>query len=268
MVAKHLRRNVAFTLVELLVVMGIIAVLLGILIPVVSKAREAGNRTVCTSNLGKLGIAFTMLCSDHDFNVPAGARVGHPNTDDWVWWDKKRIANIGLHGVGPYLQLSPTSTKILLCPSDRPDFRIRMNGGDPYPFSYILNNWLCSNSGPAATPSPVPKCAINLNQIRRGSDTILYIEEDERTVDDGFCTFWTEGGSWGGTNLLAIRHDPETRKLPDNPTGTLPVPNQSGRGNVCFCDGHVEYVPRSFCHSKTHGTPDPGVFPTDVDVLP
>ncbi|MGE5609597.1 MAG: type II secretion system protein, partial [Bacillota bacterium] len=69
-----MKRQSAFTLVELLVVIGIVAVLLAILLPALKRVRQQGERVVCASNLRQLGMAMLMFARDHKDRPPASAR--------------------------------------------------------------------------------------------------------------------------------------------------------------------------------------------------
>src|SRR5215208_6914181 len=74
-----------FTLVELLVVIGIIAILISILLPVLSKAREQSNKTKCLSNLRALGQAMYLYAANHKDRLPncnpPGAAVSSVGAD-------------------------------------------------------------------------------------------------------------------------------------------------------------------------------------------
>ena len=264
LVAQNARRSTsrpktsrkAFTLVELLVVIGIIALLISILLPALSKAKESANRTACLSNLRQVGTAVLAYTNAYKGYFPSSA-LGNHLDDDWIWWQTNLLPRLHESPIAPFLGLSKTNYKVMMCPQDTL-YRKRQ---PPFNFSYVINFYFSSDSN-------APKLYKKLTSVRYPSDKVLVLEEDERTIDDGNCSAWMPTGSWQYVNLLAIRHDPDTRKKVDNPTGTDPVPNPSGRGNVAFCDGHAEYVTRRYAHSKLHNLGDVNDYPKDPDYYP
>jgi len=139
------RTRRAFTLVELLVVVAIIAALIGILLPAVQAARAAARRTQSASNLRQVGLAMGMFCDTHKGKFPQTSHTGNEE-DSWIYT------------VAPFME---NVDEIRICPEDP-------KGGERLAAkltSYVLNTYL--------TDEPATLAVTNRNKLQATSKTVV-----------------------------------------------------------------------------------------------
>jgi len=223
------KSNIAFTLVELLVVISIIGLLAGLAVPAINGGLKSAKAGACLSNLHQIGVATMAYAADNSFKLP---NAGSGTSDMWA----TQLATFISTG-------TKSKKSIFVCPGCEKTV-VEATGND-VAVTYGVHNGLMPKGGTAS----------NISSVVRSTEVILAGDVCQNPGNKGWSPFCIEqpsiissqtgkGGSIDLTSPITVGTDSDNG---NNPSLRY---RHSGKVNVVMVDGHAEAIKKNSVLNK------------------
>jgi prepilin-type processing-associated H-X9-DG protein/prepilin-type N-terminal cleavage/methylation domain-containing protein len=222
--------SIAFTLVELLVVISIIGLLAGLAVPAINGGLKSAKAGACLSNLHQIGVATMAFAADNSFKLP---NAGSGTSDMWA----TQLATFISTG-------TKSKKSIFVCPGS--EKTVQEATGNDVAVTYGVHNGLMPKGGTAS----------NISSVVRSTEVILAGDVCQNPGNKGWSPFCIEqpsiissqsGGRGGSTDLNSpISFGTDS----DNGNNPWLRYRHSGKVNVVMCDGHAEAIKKGSVLNK------------------
>jgi prepilin-type processing-associated H-X9-DG protein/prepilin-type N-terminal cleavage/methylation domain-containing protein len=253
------RSDCAFTLVELLVVIGVIAILAGLLLPALHGARGRTQGVACLNNQRQLALAWLLYADEHEDALPynlgaaeTAQTVAAGEYRNWVnnvmSWEldaeNTNAAQTVRGGLGPYVS---GVASVYRCPVDFVLSDLQRQAGWEARTRSVSMNAMMGDAGTFTTRgtnvnNPYYRQFFRLGEVPDPARLFVFIEEHPDSINDGY--FINRPNWYGNPEWL-----------------DLPASYHNGGANLTFADGHAEYHHWDHPSTKPPARPDAAPLP-------
>ncbi len=220
----------AFTLIEILIVIAIIAVLAALLFPVFARAKDAAKKNSCLSNIRQVGMATNLYLVDYDGMYPQTRKTSPlPEVEDIAGWIDEPFFGSAYRLIAPYTGTKVQSTdlsaqKLYACPIDPDPFGQKcfaINPDSPDLTSFVRNGFFVFGLSESAVASP---SRVILDAERRSAPVAAATE----FCDDVYHPWFTADNPFA----------PEVDM--DPLSGAVATLRHNSTANYLFAEGHTQ----------------------------
>lgn len=228
-------REQGLTLLELLIVIAILALLAGLLLPVLARSKAHGYAIMCGNSSRQLALAWTMYTDDNNANLPynvapqantmSGANLTDPNwVNNVMTWEltpgNTNLDFVNQSIIGFYIS---HNTSVYHCPSDHVVSDVQKAAGWTTRVRSFAMNAMVGNAGNAVVNganiyNPGYQQFLKESDFHDPSSIFVFVEEHPDSIVDGYF--------WNNASQLAWEH--------------LPASYHNNGGTFSFADGHTE----------------------------